>query len=146
MILKILHFLIQLLLGDINENGIGLFNWFMKQSGEINGYSKSIWTGVTTLTLAKAMHEASYQKITGVYNLVNNSKISKYDLLKLFNKYSNKGLTINKIDGIEQDKSLVRTRTDFSFIVPTYEDQVKDLFEWIKKHRLSIVTYKKRIF
>lgn len=126
---------------DINENGIGLFNWFMKQSGEINGYSKSIWTGVTTLTLAKAMHEASYQKITGVYNLVNNSKISKYDLLKLFNKYSNKGLTINKIDGIEQDKSLVRTRTDFSFIVPTYEDQVKDLFEWIKKHKILYKQY-----
>src|SRR5699024_5151046 len=40
---------------DMNKNGIGLFNWFMKQNGYIKGFNKAIWTGVTTLTLAKAM-------------------------------------------------------------------------------------------
>ena len=35
---------------DINENGIGLFHWFMQQNGSINGFTKAIWTGVTTLT------------------------------------------------------------------------------------------------
>ena len=40
---------------DLNKNGIGLFNWFMKQEGQIYGFTKAIWTGVTTLTLAKAM-------------------------------------------------------------------------------------------
>lgn len=120
---------------DINVNGIGLFNWFMKQSGEIDGFDKAIWTGVTTLTLAKAMHKASYEGLTGLYNLVNNETISKYELLKLFNKYSNKGLTINKVDGLFLDKSLYRTRDDFSFVVPTYEEQVKEMFEWIRKHK-----------
>ena len=37
----------------MKEDGIGLFNWFMKQEGTINGYTEVIWTGVTTLTLAK---------------------------------------------------------------------------------------------
>ena len=120
---------------DINENGIGLFNWFMKQDTEINGFEKSIWTGVTTLTLAKAMHKASQQRLTGLYNLVNNEVISKYNLICLFNKYSKKGLTINKIDGISHDKSLYRTRNDFTFKVPSYEIQVKELFEWIKLHK-----------
>ena len=119
---------------DINENGIGLFNWFMKQSGEINGFEKSIWTGVTTLTLAKAMHKASYEGLTGLYNLVNNETINKYELVSLFNKYSNKNLTINKVDGIIHDKSLYRTRNDFSFVVPTYEEQVREMFEWINSH------------
>ena len=120
---------------DINENGIGLFNWFMKQTGEINGFEKSLWTGVTTLTLAKAMHRASYENITGLYNLVNNEVTNKYKLVTLFNKYTYKGLKINKIDGIKHDKSLLRTRNDFSFVVPPYEQQIKEMVEWINTHK-----------
>lgn len=129
---------------DINENGIGLFNWFMKQSGEINGFEKSIWTGVTTLTLAKAMHKASYSSLTGLYNLVNNEAINKYELVSLFNKYMNKGLKINKIDGINHDKSLYRTRNDFEFVVPSYEQQVKEMAEWISNHKELYKHYKLR--
>lgn len=120
---------------DINENGIGLFNWFMKQNGEINGFDKSIWTGVTTLTLAKAMHKASYSNLTGLYNLVNNEVISKYGLVTLFNKYMDKGLKINKVDGIIHDKSLYRKRNDFEFEVGSYEQQVKEMCEWIYNHK-----------
>lgn len=120
---------------DINENGIGLYNWFMRQVGEINGFEKTIWTGVTTLTLAKAMYRASYENLTGLYNLVNNEVISKYGLVNLFNKYSKKCLIINKVDGIVQDKSLYRTRNDFSFEVPSYEQQVKEMLEWVNSHK-----------
>ena len=120
---------------DINENGIGLFNWFMNQEGTINGFEKSIWTGVTTLTLAKAMHKASYDGLTGLYNLVNNKVISKYELVSLFNKYTNKQLVINKVDGIVHDKSLFRTRNDFNFEVPSYEQQDKEMIEWIDSHK-----------
>lgn len=126
---------------DINCNGIGLFNWFMKQSGEIKGFEKSIWTGVTTLTLAKAMHKASKQNLTGIYNLVNNDNISKYDLLELFNKYSGKELRINKVEGIKQDKSLYRTRNDFEFTVPSYEQQVSEMFQWIDEHKELYTLY-----
>lgn len=121
---------------DINENGIGLFNWFMKQNGEINGFEKSIWTGVTTLTLAKAMHKASYENLTGLYNLVNNETISKYELLCLFNKYTNKALTINKVEGVILDKSLYRSRNDFDYSVPSYEQQIKEMIQWIQNHDL----------
>ena len=55
---------------DLNQNGIGLFNWFMKQKSPVNGYSGAIWTGVTTLTLAKAMEQAIEQDLRGLYNLV----------------------------------------------------------------------------
>ncbi|XRD23805.1 hypothetical protein AABM34_15205 [Lysinibacillus fusiformis] len=43
---------------DLKMDGIGLFNWFMHQKGPIHGYTGAIWTGVTTLTLAKAMEQA----------------------------------------------------------------------------------------
>ncbi len=121
---------------DQNMNGIGLLNWFMKQKGEVNGFTKAIWTGVTTLTLAKAMEKALEENLTGLYNLVNNNMISKFDLLKLFNKYLRSDtLTILKSDAIEVDKSLVNKRNDFSFIVPSYEEMVSEMRVWIEEHK-----------
>ena len=55
----------------------------MKQTGTVKGYTGAIWTGVTTLTLAKAMNKAMTDDICGIYNLVNNETISKYSILVL---------------------------------------------------------------
>jgi len=121
---------------DINSNGIGLFNWFMKQNGRIRGYTKAIWTGVTTLTLAKAMEQALREDLSGLYNLVNNETISKYDLLKLFNKYmKDDRIEIFPDDSISLDKSLINNRKDFSFNVPSYEIMVSEMREWIINHK-----------
>lgn len=121
---------------DINEGGIGLFNWFMKQEGEIFGYNKAIWTGVTTLTLAKAMEAAIEENLTGLYNLVNNEIITKYEMLKLFNKYfKNNTLKIIKQEDVTIDKSLVNTRKDFSFKVPSYIDMIIEMKEWVIKYQ-----------
>lgn len=120
---------------DMNENGIGLFNWFMKQKGTINGFTGALWTGVTTLTLAKAMEKAMEENLCGLYNLVNNVVISKYDLLVLFNKYfRNNSLTIIKNDDLKLDKSLRNTRKDFSFVVSPYDQMVQEMKEWVDAH------------
>lgn len=127
---------------DMNENGIGLFNWFMKQRGEINGFTGAMWTGVTTLTLAKAMEQAIKEDLCGLYNLVNNTSISKYDLLCLFNKYfKNNELKINKSESLNLDKSLRRKRNDFSFVVPTYEEMVREMSEWVNNHKYLYPMY-----
>lgn len=121
---------------DMKEYGMGLFNWFMRQSGTINGYSKVIWTGVTTLTLAKAMERAAMENLTGIYNLVNNQNISKYDLLGLFNNYMKDGkINILPSDAVNLNKSLVNNRKDFSFEVPSYEQMVIEMKEWIYNHK-----------
>ena len=120
---------------DMNEKGIGLFNWFMKQTGTIHGFAGALWTGVTTLTLAKAMEKAIEENLCGLYNLVNNDVISKHDLLVLFNKYfRNNSLTILKNDNLKLDKSLRSTRKDFSFIVPSYEQMIIEMKEWVDTH------------
>lgn len=120
---------------DINSEGIGLFNWFMKQSGTIWGYSSAIWTGVTTLTLAQAMEEAIKVDLTGVYNLVNNKSINKYELLGLFNKYFRNGsIEIKDSNQLQLDKSLRNTRSDFNFKVPSYEQMIEEMKVWIQKH------------
>lgn len=121
---------------DMNPDGIGLFNWFMKQKGTVQGFSGAIWTGVTTLTLAKAMEQAIKENLTGLYNLVNNTSISKYDLLNLFNKYfKNSSITIERNDNLKLDKSLRSTRNDFSFKVPDYEEMVIEMKDWIESHK-----------
>lgn len=128
---------------DMNENGIGLFNWFMKQKGVIHGYTGAIWTGVTTLTLAKAMEKAIEENLCGLYNLVNNESISKYELLNLFNTYFRKNqITIEKEENVQLDKSLINTRKDFSFEVPSYEQMVKEMKEWVKTHKSLYQHYK----
>lgn len=121
---------------DCNVNGIGLFNWFMKQKGSINGFTGAKWTGVTTLTLAKAMEQAIKEKLTGLYNLVNNESISKFDLCSLFNKYFCDGkIIINPSEELQLDKSLRHRRTDFSFVVPSYEQQIKEMADWVNDHK-----------
>ena len=121
---------------DINENGIGLFHWFMQQNGSVNGFTKAIWTGVTTLTLAKAMECAIRTDLSGLYNLVNNDSINKYDLLCLFNQYfRNNELTIKQSDKLVLDKTLLCKRTDFDFVVPSYEQMIIEMKEWVNNHK-----------
>jgi dTDP-4-dehydrorhamnose reductase len=88
------------------------------------------------LTLAKAMEQALRENLTGLYNLVNNETISKYELLKLFNKYMRDGqIEILPSDNLSLDKSLINNRTDFSFKVPSYEAMVAEMKEWIDNHK-----------
>ena len=121
---------------DINPGGIGLMNWFMQQSGTINGFTKAMWTGQTTLQLAKTMEVAAREKAHGLYNTVPDHSISKYNLLQLFNHYlRGDEITINPIEGINADKSLKRTRYAFNYIIPDYETMIAELAEWTKKHK-----------
>jgi len=107
----------------------------MKQKGTVNGFTGALWTGVTTITLARAMEQAIKENLCGLYNLVNNVSISKYDLLVLFNKYfRNNSVTIRKDDNFKLDKSLRSKRTDFSFVVPSYEQMVREMKEWVDAH------------
>ncbi|WP_462351473.1 dTDP-4-dehydrorhamnose reductase family protein [Fusobacterium varium] len=129
---KTLTFRTSIIGPDINKDGIGLFNWFMKQEGKIKGYSNVFWSGVTTLELAKAIEASFNQNISGIVHLVNNKKISKYDLLKLFSKYMNKDIEIEKYEDYFSDKSLIRTKEDFNYKVPEYEKMIEELSEWIK--------------
>jgi dTDP-4-dehydrorhamnose reductase len=81
------------------------------------------------------MEKAIEDNLTGLYNLVNNTTISKYDLLKLFNKeLRDNQIQINEENELIIDKTLINTRTDFDFIIPSYENMVLEMKEWIDTH------------
>lgn len=118
---------------DHKINGIGLFNWFMQQNDKVNGYSKVIWNGMATVTLARAIEKAIQVKLTGLYQLVG-EPIDKYSLLHLFNEIRKNPIKIGVNDQVVLNKSLVNTREDFMFEVPSYKQQVEEMREWIKNH------------
>lgn len=120
---------------DINEDGIGLLNWFMRQDGEVNGYTHAMWTGLTTLQLAKVMEAAAENSATGLVNMVYKENISKYELLKLFSHYiRNDNVTVNPFEGFSADKTLVRTNFDFDYEIPSYEVMVSEMADWMRAH------------
>lgn len=122
---------------DIKERGIGLLNWFMKQRGIVYGFTGAIWTGQTTLQLAKTMEQAAIRRAHGLYNTVPNESINKYDLLKLFNTYIRKNpIEIVPMDRFVADKSLIRTKYDgFDYQIPGYEAMIKELGDWMRDHK-----------
>ena len=76
------------------------------------------------------------QNLTGLYHLVNNEEISKYDLLRLFNEYSNRNRTvIHAKDTFVNNKSLLDTRRELDHIVPSYRIMVQEQAEWMENHR-----------
>jgi len=129
------------IIGPELRNGIGLFHWFMSQTGEIKGYTKAYWTGVTTIELAKAIAAAIEVKPYGLYHLVYEEKISKYDLVSLFKKVFARGdISIEPFDGYEVDKSLIKDNTYFNYNVPAYQVMVEEMKTWMLEHK-SLYNY-----
>ena len=121
---------------DIKKKGIGLLNWFMQQDNVVNGYTGAMWTGQTTLQLAKTMEAALEYNATGLINAVPATNISKYELLKLFNYYlRNDEIIINPVEGIVVDKTLIRTNNSFEYLIPNYDVMVREMADWIREHK-----------
>ena len=128
---------------DIKASGIGLLNWFMQQEGEVNGYTGAMWTGQTTLQLAKTMEAAAKAKVSGLINAVPSTNISKYELLKLFNHYlRNDEIKVNPVEGLVADKTLIRTNNRFDYQIPDYETMIREMAEWVRNHKELYPHYK----
>jgi dTDP-4-dehydrorhamnose reductase len=128
---------------ELNQNGIGLFHWFANQSIGIKGYTNAFWTGVTTSELLNAIKVAINNDLVGLYHLVPSEKISKFNLLGLFNEVFGTGLAIVKYGGYNIDKSLVNTRSDFAFRVKGYKEMIIDMQIWINDHKELYTHYNK---
>lgn len=117
---------------EMKKDGIGLFLWFMKQTGKIKGYQNVLWNGVTTLELAKASEEMIKQQITGLYQLGSDQKISKYSLLKLIQEVFEKNdVEIIPDHAFVLDRTIKNTRTDLQYEIPDYKQMLIELREWM---------------
>lgn len=131
---KDLTFRTSIIGADRNPDKQSLVNWFMRQTSA-KGFTNVVWSGVSTITLARAAEAAIRQNLSGVYHLVNNDFISKYDLLQLFNRhFRDSEIEITADDSVVSVKTLRNTRTDFDFCIPSYDEMVGEIAAWIQTH------------
>ena len=120
---------------ELKSNGKGLFHWFMNQSGSINGFTKMLWSGVTTLELSKAIKWSIEHDIKGIYHVTNNKTINKNELLLLFKVYTKKTIDIIPVEGNDSDKSFIDTRKLINYKIPTYEVMVREMINDITQSK-----------
>ena len=128
---------------ELKTNGEELFHWFMNQNKEINGFTKAIWSGVTTLVLARAVDWAINNKINGLYHITNNKSIDKYSLLLLIKKYTRKDIVINPFEGNIINKSFIDTRKLIDYEIPSYDQMVKEMIDNINLNKIIYSHYLK---
>ena len=121
---------------ELRPDGIGLLNWFLMRSGQVNGYKNALWNGITTLELAKAIEVALSSQLAGIYHLVNSEKVSKNALLNIMkDAFRKKDVSIQPFDNFPAtDKSLRCTRNDFNYSIPSYQVMMNELEGWVSKH------------
>ena len=89
-------------------NHRSLLDWFLSnRGGKVDGYRKSIYSGVTTNHLADVIKDiiARHPQLSGLYQVAS-TPISKYDLLCLLKEVYDVDIAINPVDGERVDRSM----------------------------------------
>ena len=96
------------IIGPEIGRSFGLLEWFLAQKGgRCRGFSKAIFSGLTTLALADLFADIiiDHPTLHGLYH-VSSDPISKYDLLQIVNEVYQLGVTIEKEEEFVCDRSL----------------------------------------
>jgi len=119
---------------ELKDEGSGLFSWFMRQDGPIQGFTNHLWSGVTTLELARAVAWVLDHPIDGLINLTNSKAISKYELLEKLNAlWRGSRVHIEPVETAKgNDKSLVSLRSIPGLSVPSYDEMLSLLHDHMK--------------
>jgi dTDP-4-dehydrorhamnose reductase len=95
---------------ELNSN-YGLIEWFLSQKNSVKGYTEAIFSGLTTLEVAKILYSyvINNRKINGLYHL-SGAPINKYSLLKLVSVQYNHSIQIEADSTVVINRSLDCTR------------------------------------
>ena len=122
---------------EIDPAGRGLLQWFMAQDSEADGWTSAVWTGLTTLELAKIIEAVVSGKLdhNGLWHCVPGNSITKYELLQVMNEtFRDKAIEINSVSGLSHDRSLVNDRPN-AWRVPGYAEMMAELRRWVVDHQ-----------
>lgn len=116
----------------------GLVEWFLAQQGRIHGYRRAIFSGLTTMELARVIVRmlTRFQDASGMFH-VSSDPISKHDLLVRLARRLGKAIDIIPDDQFQCDRSLdsTRFRQRFDYTPPTWDDMIDELSDTIIKRR-----------
>jgi len=118
------------IIGPELRSNRSLLNWFLSQSGTANGYTKAIFSGLTTIELSRVIARCAtdWTELEGLYQ-VSAEPISKYDLLQEIKSAYGLDIDIRPVNEPIIDRSLdsTRFREATSYIPPSWEEMVSEL-------------------
>jgi dTDP-4-dehydrorhamnose reductase len=96
------------ILGPELNSKVSLMEWFLSQTGEINGYSEFYWNGNTTLTWAKfCLHLMENWDNEDIETILEGERVSKYHLLLMLQEiYQRPDIIINPVNEPVMNKCL----------------------------------------
>lgn len=115
---------------EITKDRHGLVDWFLSQEGEVNGYAKAFFSGLTTLELTNVILEYVIRLSipAGIYQ-VSAERISKFDLITLIAEQYNKTIDIIPSGDFVIDRSLdssfFKSKTGYS--APSWEKLIAEM-------------------
>ena len=115
-----------------------LLEWFLAQTGSIRGFRKAIFSGFTTIEMARIIEMllTRFPAAAGMYH-VSSEPISKYDLLGLFKARLGLPIDIVPYDDFVCDRSLdsIRFRSEFGYQPPDWPTMADELARQITEGR-----------
>ena len=127
------------IIGFENNSNYSLLEWFLSQKDSVNGYSKAIFSGVTTLELAKVIRDfvIPNSSIKGLYH-VSSLPISKLNLLEKLNNFFDKNLTIINDSGLTINRSLNSHKfsRETGYSCPEWDKLILDLIRFGRNDNL----------
>ena len=123
---------------EIKLKTTGLFDWVISQKcNTIHGYSRAIWSGLTTIELAKFIIWSLDKEITGIVHATNSEGISKYDLIKIINDVFDLNIDLIKNNDYKIDKSLLNEKIK-NYNFPNYIQMINEIKIWVDNHNYKI--------
>ncbi len=109
----------------------GLIEWFLAQRGEIRGFTKAIYTGLTTAEMSHVIERilVEHPHLSGVWQVAS-EPISKYDLLVRFSEVLGRNdVSIVPDDTVRIDRSLLPVAFEKAtgYSTPGWNEMLKEL-------------------
>jgi len=119
------------IIGHELSSSISIIDWFLSQEGQVDGYSKAIFSGLPTCYIAQLFSENTEQfnKITGLFHL-SVDPINKFDLLKMVSKIYHKKIEIISNDLFVIDRSLLSSKLqkDLNFKLKKWDELIQLMY------------------
>jgi dTDP-4-dehydrorhamnose reductase len=113
-----------------------LIEWYLAQKGSIHGFRNAIYSGFTTLEMARIIEKLllHHPDAQGLYHC-SSEPIDKYTLLQKLNVLLGSPLEITENTDFFCERSLrsERFRSDFDYTPPSWPDMLEELATQIKE-------------
>lgn len=111
------------IIGPELDSKSSLLEWFLNSKTDVKGYTKAMWSGITTLEWAKQCLNLinNWDKLERE-NIIESTCLSKYDLLNLIKEIFNKDINV-----IPEDKISINKCLKGNIIVSSIKIQLQEL-------------------